>query len=57
MGYIFENLFINVKNDLMFYFIFPSLRLHVHYMTLTVSSKVLDMKWAIYQNCWLALEN
>lgn len=42
--------------DLMFHFLFPPHRLHVQYKTLPVSYKVLDLKWAIYQKCWLALE-
>lgn len=32
----------------MFYFCFPSRRLHVQYKTLPVSYKVLDLKWAVY---------
>lgn len=40
----------------MFYFLFPSHRLHIQYKALPVSYKVLDLKWAIYQKCWLAPE-
>lgn len=40
----------------MFYFLFPSHMMHIQYKALPVSYKVLDLKWAIYQKCWLAPE-